>query len=170
MYNKINIFSSLKNIVHNNPKTIFPILSNNIAFGVYIYKPNFYVCRLWQTKTIFNKPLTIQYNSNNFIGAFDYIINNNHIYINYIDSISNCNYKLFKFNDNTLTNNNYVQDNILQIIENEAKQNNINKISMNVQSNLIRYYTEFYDKGFELTNTYLKDTNMYITIEKKIVI
>ena len=152
MYNKINIFSSLKNIVNNKPKTIFPIISNNIAFGIYLYKPNFYICRLWQTKTIFNKPLTIQYKSSNFIGAIDYIINDNYIYINYIDGISNYNYNLFKFNDYTLTNNNYVQDNLLQIIENKAKQNNITKITMDVHSNLERYHYEFYDKGFELTN------------------
>ncbi len=166
MYNNIYIFSSLKNIINNKSNKILPIISNNIAFGIYLYKPNYYMCRLWQTPTIFNKPLIIQYNHINFIGAIDYKINYNEIYIDYIDGINNDNYKLFGFNDSTLSNNNYVQNSLLEIIENKARTNNINSIKIDTHSNLIRYHNEFYDNGFRITNT--NNDQFYITLEKNI--
>jgi hypothetical protein len=166
MYNNIYIFSSLKNIINNKSNKILPIISNNIAFGIYLYKPNYYIYRLWQTPTIFNRPCIRYITHTNYIGGINYEINHNEIYIDYIDGINNDNYKLFKFNDSTLSNNNYVHNSLLEIIENTAKINNINTIK--TYSNLQRYHNEFYDNGFKITDTHNHNNPYYITLEKNI--
>ena len=137
---------------------------NNIALIDYRYN-NYNILRLWKTNVLFNKPLEKINYSQNYIGSLNYTIYKDNINIHFIHGINNDKYKLLNLNDYNLTNNNYVQTELLNITELKAKKNNIKKINIYINS-LPRFYKDFYDYGFTLSDE-LVDNNL-IKIEKTI--
>jgi hypothetical protein len=164
------IYSSLRNIVNNKQNVkLLPIKSSNIAVTTnYLINPNLYKFRMWKTDTIFNIPLDKINYKTNYIGALDYQINKDNIFIEFINGIDNEQYKKLNLSDYNLTNHNYIQNILLEIIEIKAKKNNIKKIKMDVHSNLFRYHSEFFEHGFELTGQNSDFYPYWVKIEKNI--
>jgi hypothetical protein len=167
-----------KTILLSNYESLFDVLNNKEIDDAYnckfIYENRIAIqhllkndknsVRIWKTYSLFDW----WYNSydkcgKNFIGIMDYTICDNFIKINHLN-----------INDGrtTLYNNSLDYDDTEELIEKLinflkllAKQENKNKIILDVHENLRLYQKYYYNLGFETTNRRCQDNSYWIEVE-----
>lgn len=165
-YNKLILVSNLNDIYNLLEKDIyiplvnfFPIYDDKIAIKHYIQGDN-NIIRMWKTKVLFNYWYD-ECKSNNFIGALDYNINNDHIKIEYLNIADDESY----INHLDLINSAKLTTSLINFTVNEAKKKNKQKIIIDVHSNL-RLYDKYYKyNNFKVTNRKCVDNPYWIEIE-----
>jgi hypothetical protein len=107
-------------------------------------------------------------NTGNFIMAINYIINEDNIRIEYLN-INDKQYSNIHRNINFLSEHDAheLAKSTIIFIENIAKENNINKIIINVHHNL-NIYNKYYNNFFQLTNCNNLDNSLQQEAERNI--
>ena len=121
--------------------------------------------RIWKSNTLFNS----WYNDNNdssFVAAFDYQIRTNDIKIEYLSvNDDECHYKNKPIDLNSAR---ILHKELLNYLKKVAKEENKQRIIVDVHENL-RIYNKYYkNAGFEITGRNAKDNPFWKEIEFKI--
>jgi hypothetical protein len=153
-----------KLLEHNIIKTNY--ISNNIAVRHYMHQ-DLNVIRIWNVNSI-SKYLYEESAINNFIIAFDYKIEQDRIKIEYLNMNDN-KYSNTKYNSNYLTDNDVYEltSSIVIFIEKIARENNKNRIVIDVHKDL-KTYNKYYKDFFQVTSRISLDHPRWIEIEKNI--
>ena len=160
-----------------------PIYSTNFVVKYNNYNTNFrnniyyHNIKCWKTDCIFqfyftdnndaNTIFTLDFNinkddkENTFIKIDNLYTNNEYYDIKYIDYYEKSIYKLLTKEENKL-----IRESLINFIENWAIKENINKIIIDIHSNLHRYNYELKDLGFIPTNRCCLLNPFWIEAEK----
>ena len=134
--------------------SLFPYASNS-----------FHSIRIWKSNTLFNS----WYNDNNdssFVAAFDYQIRTNDIKIEYLSvNDDECHYKNKPIDLNSAR---ILHKELLNYLKKVAKEENKQRIIVDVHENLRIYNKDYKDSGFEITGRNAKDNPFWKEIEFKI--
>lgn len=160
--NLINVCDLLqKNIV---PSTPFSYGYNDRIAINHRMQGEYNIIRIWHTKSLFDYWYD-DFSTNKFIGAVDYKINDDHIKIDYLDvnDDESCakikDIKLNKEESNKMTKS------LIDFIKNKAKEENKQKIIIDVHSNL-RLYDKYYkNEGFKVTDRKCSDNPYWVETE-----
>ena len=169
--NKITLLSSLCDI-HNLLQ--FNIVKTNNFYNkiavehYFINNCNMNVIRIWNVKSIYNW-WNQKSSLNNFVMAIDYKINKDEVKIEYFninhrkDDVENCK----NIKNDVLTENEIYEllNSTIIFIENIAKENNKNKIIIDVHNDL-EIYNKYYKDFFQLTNRKTSDIPFWLEVER----
>jgi hypothetical protein len=185
-FNNIKIFNTLSILTNSLNSNILNSdlnldLKDKYILGENIQKKyNYNIIRIWKSKAIYSYYFDIMDISDNLLGCLDYEIKNNNIKIEYLsisDHFDNTLSDSDNF-DNTLSDKKNIlndddayelKNSLIKYVENIAKNNNLNKIIIDVHRNL-RYYNKYYkDCGFIITDRICDDNPYWIEAEKIIL-
>ena len=141
------------------------LYKNRIAIKHYAIE-NINVIRIWETKSLFNVWYD-DFSNNKFIGAIDYSINDKDIKIEYMninDGHTGSNYNNILCKDDALE----LKKSLVFHVKNLAKENDKNKIRIDVHSNLRIYNKYFKNEGFVITDRKCTDNLYWIESELEI--
>ena len=123
--------------------------------------------RIWRTQSLLDWWYDTNSSGRTFVGALDYIVEKEAIKIDYIninDKDNICSYE-----DRLSTEESAeLLNSMMQFITGVAKQEQKNKIKMDVHGNLRLYKQRFEDHGFVLTDRRCKDNRAWIETEKTV--
>lgn len=158
----LQIASNILRNNHTNIKIENIIYDDRFVINHY-FDDGMNVVRIWKTKSLFD----IWYDEmcgSNFIACLDYTINNDHIKIDYMNiNDDNCIIKnKYKLNnsESSLINNSLIE--YLKIV---AKENNKNKIIVDVHNNLSIYRLYYKDEGFIINSINSIDNPYWVEAE-----
>jgi len=179
MTSSIKMFNSLSHLVGHikTPLKSGPVFGDKIILKRTIYDNNKYNFLCWKSKSLYNIYLD-EYSYLNKIFVLDFNINKDILKIKYL-SINN------DYNDNTLYNyyyNKHMKTNMLtndemlkvkrfifDYIFGYAINKDINKVIIDIHSNLERYNYELKNEGFiPIINNKCKENPFWIEAEKNI--
>ena len=168
LFNSLVDMTSLLRISTNINKFILPfvIFSNNFVLKHSDYNIKFrnsveyHNIKCWKSNCILNYHIEDE-DDNNRIFKLDFTINNDDtnnrfIKIDYLDinnDFYNRKYNYYYKSNSLLTNDEVkmVRMSLIKFVENWGIKKNINKIIIDIHSNLERYNEEFKDLGFNIT-------------------
>jgi len=161
MSSSIKIYKSIQQLIGNKCKSIDTNSYYILKKSAYNNNKNFnFLC--WKSKCIYD-----EYSHDNKIFTIDYNINNDILKIKHL-SINNDYYEKNNIikNNNLLTNEETLK--IKRYIFNYLSTMNINKITIDIHSNLNRYNYELKDEGFVITNKRCYSNPFWIEAEKNV--
>ena len=187
LFNSLAAMTTVLKVSTNINKFILPffIFSNNFVLEHKYYNTKFrnsieyHNIKCWKSKCILNYHIEDDYD-NNRIFKLDFSINNDDtnknnsfIKIDYIDINNDFYNRKYYYYSKTkkLLNNDEVKMirmSLIKFIENWALKKNINKIIMDIHSNLERYNEEFKDLGFIITENKCLLNHYWVVIEKQL--
>ena len=165
LFNSLVDMTSLLRISTNINKFILPfvIFSNNFVLKHSDYNIKFrnsveyHNIKCWKSNCILNYHIKDEdEDDNNRIFKLDFTINDSFIKIDYLDinnDFYNKKYNYYYKSNSLLTNDEVkmVRMSLIKFVENWGIKKNINKIIIDIHSNLERYDEEFKDLGFNIT-------------------
>lgn len=141
-------------------------ISNNIAVKHYMLN-DLNVIRIWNVNSISNYWYE-EFTAEKFLVAIDYRIEQDRIKIEYFN-MNNHNIRKYNKHCNCLTDDDAheLTVSIVIFIEKIARENNKNKIVIDVHNNL-KIYNKYYKDFFEVTSRKCLDNPYWIEVEKNI--
>lgn len=123
--------------------------------------------RIWRTQSLLDWWYDTHSSGKSFVGALDYVVEKDAIKIDYItihDKDNICS------NEDRLSNEESTElmNSMMQFITGVAKQEQKNKIKLDVHENLRLYKQRFEDHGFVLTGRQCKDNRCWVETEKTV--
>jgi len=155
-YNTTYAYNSLSFITSKLCKPIskYLVYGNNYVLNKESYK-NKFVCNCWKSKVLFNKIYLNNMNIGNMVFSLNFEINKNSIYISdikisddYYDNIYTGNIKR-SYNNDVFNIDDIINNYIIKYHTDEE----INKITININNNLDKYSEELDKLGFVLNLT-----------------
>ena len=163
--NEINVFTPLNNSIRTADElsTKLPVTDLNIATqrGADSILHRY---RVFKTKLLFDYAGNDYKNLNNYVAALDYSINTDNIKIEYInvDNCENNNYNDFYFDEKEGFE---LKKSLIIYVKNMAKEENKNKIIVDVHHNLNTYNSLYLKEGFSITTRNSTRSPQWIEIE-----
>lgn len=158
--NLTDIYNLLEKDIYTSSFAIFPIYNDKIAINHYRQGYN-NIIRMWKTKVLFNYWYD-DFRSDNFIGALDYKINNDHIKIEFLNIADE---ESYPYNQLNSIDSDKLTKALIDFTINKAKEENKQKIIIDVHSNL-RLYDKYYKyNNFKVTNRKCVDNPYWIETE-----
>lgn len=165
LYNKTILLPDLKalnELLLNNEDVSLQsckcIYQNRIAIK-HNYENDMNSIRIWKTKSLFDYWFDdFNTSSNNFIAALDFTVNETFVKINYLNICDNIQ-NLDEYESEDLVKS------LINFIKNIAKNENKNKVIVDVHENFKIYEKYYYYEGFESTNRRCHDNPFWIETE-----
>lgn len=165
-----DLYNYLRSGNVSNPFTLYSdkVILNRETFNHPNMENTRHSIRIWKSKTMLNYWYNDQ-SSSSFIGALDYQIRPNDILIEYLNvNDDECCYKTKPIDQTEAI---AVQRELLEYVKNRAKEENKQKVIIDVHENL-RLYNKYYkDEGFQVTERKSSDNPFWreaeITLPKE---
>lgn len=147
------------------PKQPFNVYSNKMMVH-HTVDNEINVFRICKTKLLFDYAGNDYKNLNNYVAVLDYSVNPDNIKIEYInvDNCDNNNYNDFYFDEKEAFE---MKKSLIVYVKNLAKEENKNKIIVDVHHNLNTYNSLYLKEGFSITTRNSTRSPQWIEIEYK---